>query len=128
MARPFGGQILSRRIHGRYEAIHLRIQPTRFQQRQAALRAAQFDVEGATAEAENQRIIFERAKELRMAGVNAQRDLDDAATAYDVALARLSEVKAKVSQTTAAVAQAKDDLARGLANLGELEQTQADWK
>jgi hypothetical protein len=27
-----GWQILSHRIHGRYEAIHLRIQPARFQQ------------------------------------------------------------------------------------------------
>jgi multidrug resistance efflux pump len=87
-------------------------------QRQADISQAQFQVEGSAAEAENQRIIFERAKELRAAGVNSQRDVDDTATAYEVALARLSEAKAKVSQTTAALAQAKDDLARGLANLG----------
>jgi multidrug resistance efflux pump len=87
-------------------------------QRQAELSQARFEVEGSAAQAENLRIIFERAKNLRLAGVNSQRDLDDAATAYDVALAGLSEAKAKVSQTTAALAQANDDLARGLANLG----------
>jgi multidrug resistance efflux pump len=88
------------------------------EQRQAEITLAKFEVEGSAAEAENQRIIFERAKDLRLAGVNAQRDVDDAATAYEVALARLSEARAKVSQTTAALTQAKDDLARGLANLG----------
>jgi multidrug resistance efflux pump len=88
------------------------------EQRQADLNLAKFEVEGSTAEAENLRIIFERAKELRAAGVNSQSDLDNTYTAYEVALARLSEARARVSQTTAALAQAKDDLARGLANLG----------
>ena len=87
-------------------------------QRQAEISQAKFEVEGSAAEAENQRIIFERAKELRAAGVNSQRDLDDTSTAYQVALVRLSEARAKVSQTTAALAQAEDDLARGLADLG----------
>ena len=87
-------------------------------QRQAELSQAQFEVEGSAAQAENQRIIFGRAKELRAAGINSQRDVDDTATAYEVALARLSEARSKVRQTTAALAQAKDDLARGLADLG----------
>ena len=87
-------------------------------QRQAELNQAQFEVEGSAAQAENQRIIFGRATELRAAGINSQKDVDDTATAYQVALARLSEAKAKVSQATAALAQAKDDLARGLADLG----------
>jgi hypothetical protein len=40
--------------------------------------------------------------------------------AYQVALAQLGAARAKVSQMTAALAQAKDDLARGLADLGAL--------
>jgi multidrug resistance efflux pump len=87
-------------------------------QRQAERNQAQFEVEGSAAQAENQRIIFGRAKDLRAAGINSQRDVDDTATAYEVALARLSEAKAKVSQATAALAQAEDDVARGLADLG----------
>ena len=87
-------------------------------QRQAELSQAQFEVEGSAAQAENQRVIFGRAKELRAAGINSQRDVDDTATAYAVALARLSEAKAKVSQATAALAQAEDNVARGLADLG----------
>ena len=50
--------------------------------------------------------------------MNTQRDVDDKSTAYQVALAQLGEARAKVSQMTAALAQAKDDLARGLADLG----------
>src|SRR5215472_16158282 len=88
-------------------------------QRQAEISQAKSEIESSTAEAENQRIIFERAKQLRVQGVNSQRDLDDAATTYDVAIARLSEARAKMSQMTAALAQAEDDLARGLADLGE---------
>ena len=87
-------------------------------QRQAEISQAKFEVEGSAAEAENLRIIFERAKELRAEGVNSQRDLDDRSTAYQVALVRLGEARAKVSQTTAALAQAEDDLARGFADLG----------
>ena len=87
-------------------------------QRQAELSQAQFEVEGSAAQAENQRIIFGRAKDLRAAGINSQKDVDDTATAYEVALARLSEAKAKVSQATAALAQAEDNVARGLADLG----------
>ena len=87
-------------------------------QREAEINQAKFEVEGSTAEAENMRIIFQRAKELREAGVNSQRDLDDRSTAYQVALVQLGEARAKVRQTTAALAQAEDDLARGLADLG----------
>jgi multidrug resistance efflux pump len=88
-------------------------------QRQAEISQAKSEIESSAAQAENQRIIFERAKQLRAEGVNSQRDLDDAATTYDVAIARLSEARAKMSQMTAALAQAEDDLARGLADLGE---------
>ena len=87
-------------------------------QRQAEISQAKFEIESSAAEAENLRIIFERAKELRAEGVNSQRDLDDRSTAYQVALVRLGEARAKVSQTTAALAQAEDDLARGFADLG----------
>jgi multidrug resistance efflux pump len=87
-------------------------------QRQAEIGEAKFAVEGSTAEVENLRIIFERAKELREAGVNSQRDLDDRSTDYQVALVRLGEARAKLSQATAALAQAEDDVARGLADLG----------
>jgi multidrug resistance efflux pump len=45
-------------------------------QRQAGLSQAQFGVEGSAAEAENLRIIFERAKAMRVAGVNSQRNFD----------------------------------------------------
>ena len=88
------------------------------EQRQAEINLAKFKVDGSAAEAENLRIIFERARKLRATGVNSQRDLDNRSTAYQEALVRLSEARAKVSQMTAALAQAKDDLARGLANLG----------
>jgi multidrug resistance efflux pump len=87
-------------------------------QRQTEISRAKLEVDSSTAEAENQRIIFERAKELRREGINSQRDLDDSSTAYQVALVRLGEARAKVSQATAALAQAEDDLARGFANLG----------
>jgi multidrug resistance efflux pump len=89
-------------------------------QHQAELGQAKFDVEGSAALAENARIIFERAKELRATGVNSQRDVDNRFATYQVALAQLNEARARVNQTTAALTQAKDDLARGLANLGEL--------
>ena len=87
-------------------------------QRQAEINQAKFEIESAAAEAENLRIIFERAKELRAEGINSQRDLDDKSTAYQVALVRLGEARSKVRQTTAALAQAEDDLARGFADLG----------
>ena len=87
-------------------------------QRQSELNQAKFAVEGAAATAENSRIIFERAKELRVANVNAQRDVDNRSAEYQVAQARLSEARSKVNQMIAAHAQAEADLERGLANLG----------
>ena len=88
------------------------------EQRQAEISQAKFEVESSAAQAENARIILERAKELLAEQVNTQRDVDNKSTAYQVALAQLSEARSRVSQTTAALAQAKDDLARGLADLG----------
>ena len=90
------------------------------EQRQAEISEAKFEVEGSAAQVENARISFGRAKELIAENVNTQRDVDDKSMAYQVALAQLGEARAKVSQMTAALAQAKDDLARGLADLGAL--------
>jgi len=90
------------------------------EQREADINQAKFEVVASTAEVENARIVLGRAKELIAENVNTQRDVDDKSMAYQVAVAELGEARAKVGQTTAALAQAKDDLARGLANLGEL--------
>ena len=90
------------------------------EQRQAEISEAKFEVEGSAAQVENARISFGRAKELIAEKVNTQRDVDDKSMAYQVAVAQLGEARAKVSQMTAALAQAKDDLARGLADLGAL--------
>jgi len=87
-------------------------------QREAELSQAKFAVEGAVAEMEDARIGFERAKVLVRPGAVSRADFDNKNTAYQVSLAHLSEARARVSQTTAALAQAKDDLARGIANLG----------
>jgi multidrug resistance efflux pump len=90
------------------------------EQREAEINEAKFEVEGSTAQVENARISLGRAKELIAENVNTQRDVDDKSMAYQVALAQLGAARAKVSQMTAALAQAKDDLARGLADLGVL--------
>ena len=90
------------------------------EQRQAEISEAKFEVEGSAAQVENARISLGRAKELIAENVNTQRDVDDKSMAYQVAVAQLGEARAKVSQMTAALAQAKDDLARGLADLGAL--------
>ena len=90
------------------------------EQRQAEIGEAKFEVEGSAAEVENARVSLGRAKELFTETVNTQRDVDDKSMAYQVALAQLGAARAKVSQMTAALAQAKDDLARGLADLGVL--------
>src|SRR5262249_34633253 len=87
-------------------------------QHEAALSEAKLEVEASAAEVENARVILGRATELLEQQVNTQRDVDNKSTAYQVVLARLGEARAKVSQTTAALAQAKDDVARGIANLG----------
>ena len=88
------------------------------EERQSELNQARFEVEGVAATAEDARIIYERAKELRVVNVNAQRDVDNRFAEYQVARARLSEARSKVNQMIAAHAQAEADLARGLANLG----------
>ena len=90
------------------------------EQREAEIGEAKFEVEGSAAEVENARVSLGRAKELFTETVNTQRDVDDKSMAYQVALAQLGAARAKVSQMTAALAQAKDDLARGLADLGTL--------
>ena len=90
------------------------------EERQADISQAKFGVEASAAEAENARIVLGRAQELFAEDVNTQRDVDDKSMAYQVALAQLGAARAKVSQMTAALAQAKDDLARGLADLGVL--------
>ena len=90
------------------------------EQRQAEISEAKFEVEGSAAQVENARISLGRAKELIAENVNTQRDVDDKSMAYQVAVAQLGAARAKVSQMTAALAQAKDDLARGLADLGVL--------
>jgi multidrug resistance efflux pump len=89
-------------------------------QREAEINEAKFGAEGSAAQAENARIELGRAKELFTETVNTQRDVDDKSMAYQVALAQLDEARSKVKQMTAAQAQAKDDLARGLADLGTL--------
>jgi len=88
------------------------------EQRQAEIGEAKFEVEGAAAQVENARVSLGRAKELFTETVNTQRDVDDKSMAYQVAVAKLGADRAKVSQMTAALAQAKADLARGLADLG----------
>src|SRR5262249_1346075 len=87
-------------------------------QREAELSQAKFAIEGAAAEEADARIAFQRAKELVGSGSVAKQDFDNKQAAYLLAAAQLSEARARVSQATAAVAQAKDDLARGLADLG----------
>jgi multidrug resistance efflux pump len=86
--------------------------------REAELSQAKFLVEGRAAEAEDARIILERAKELITSGFSTQRDVDNKNAAYQLALAQLNAGRAQVTQMSAAVAQAKDDLARGMADLG----------
>ena len=88
------------------------------EQRQAEIGEAKFEVEGSAAQVENARISLGRAKELIAENVNTQRDVDDKSMAYQVAVAKLGADRAKVNQMTAALAQAKADLARGLADLG----------
>ncbi|TAJ85481.1 HlyD family secretion protein [Reyranella sp.] len=88
------------------------------EQRQSELNQAGFEVGSATATAEDARIIFERAKQLLASNVTSQREYDNALTAHLTADARLNEARSRVNQVTAAHTQAKDDVARGLANLG----------
>ena len=87
-------------------------------QRQAEISQAKSEIDSAAAEAENQQVIFERAKQLRAEGINSQADFDDKSTAYQVGVVRLNQARAKMNQTIAALAQAEDALARGVADLG----------
>ena len=87
-------------------------------QAEAAVDQAKFGVEDYVTNTENERIQFERAKELLQTGVGTQADFDNKLAAYQMGLAQLSEARARVSQATAALARAKDDVARGLADLG----------
>jgi multidrug resistance efflux pump len=87
-------------------------------ERDAELSQARFEVEGSAAEAENARVVYERAEKLLVEGVGTASDADNKAAAYQVALAEWRAARARVSQATDALAQAKDGLARGLADLG----------
>jgi multidrug resistance efflux pump len=85
---------------------------------EAELSQAKSAIEGATAEVENARTSFQRSKELLEQGVNTQRDYDNKLTAYQLAYAQYSEARERVTQMTAGLAQAKDALARAIADLG----------
>ena len=87
-------------------------------EREASLSQAKSDVDGSTAETQDARIAFERARELLATATNTQRDVDNKYTAYQVALAKLASARARVSQVTADLAQSKADLARSKADLG----------
>jgi multidrug resistance efflux pump len=88
------------------------------EQRDTEINQAKFDVDSSAAQEEDARVILGRAKELLGQGFDTQRDFDNKNAAYQVAVAQLNEAKSRVRQMAAALAQAKDDLARGLANLG----------
>jgi multidrug resistance efflux pump len=87
-------------------------------QHEAVISEAKSEVDSSAAQMEDARVILERAKEIAGKGFGTQRDVDNKTAAYQVAVAQLNGANARVIQTTAALAQAKDDLARGLANLG----------
>jgi len=88
------------------------------EQRETEINQAKFEVESSAAQEEDARVILGRAKELLGQGFDTQRDFDNKNAAYQVAVAELNGAKSKVSQMTEALTQAKDDLARGLADLG----------
>ena len=88
------------------------------EQHETELNQAKFEVESSAAQEEDARVILGRAKELLGQGFDTQRDFDNKNAAYQVAVAQLNEAKSRVRQMAAALAQAKDDLARGLADLG----------
>jgi multidrug resistance efflux pump len=87
-------------------------------QSEAALNEARFEVEGYTANTENARVQFERAKTLLAEGTLDQRDYDNRNTTYQTALAQLNGARAHVNQATAELERSKADLARGIADLG----------
>jgi multidrug resistance efflux pump len=90
------------------------------EEREAELSQARAEVEGSVATAEDARIGYQRAQELLDQGVGTERDRDNKATAYQVALAQLSVSRARVNQATDALAQAKAAVARGMADLGPI--------
>ncbi len=87
-------------------------------QHEADLNGAKSGVEGAAAEEEDARLSFQRAKDLVASGAISRANFDNRNAAYQTSLAKLTGAKAQVSQMTAALARAKDDLARGIADLG----------
>ena len=87
-------------------------------QHEAALDEARSEVEGAAAEEQDARLSVERAKDLVASGTVTQADFDNRNAAFQTALAKLHEARGRVSQMAAALSQARDDVARGIANLG----------
>ena len=87
-------------------------------QHEAALDEAKSEVEGAAAEEQDARLSVERAKDLVASGTVTQADFDNRNAAFQTALAKLHEARGRVSQMAAALSQARDDVARGIANLG----------
>jgi HlyD family secretion protein len=107
----------------------LREEEANLEASEAALKAAEAQLEKNTIEAEGPDVEFarralDRAQSLHDQKLVAQSALDDAGSAYEVALnrqrsakgqlviarARVSEARAKVAQTAAAVARAREDL------------------
>jgi multidrug resistance efflux pump len=87
-------------------------------QSESALNRARFEVEGYTANTENARVQFERAKSLLAEGTGDQRDYDNKNAAYQMALAQLNGARASVNQASAELDRSKADVARGIADLG----------
>ena len=87
-------------------------------QHEAALDEARSEVEGAAAEEQDARLSVERAKDLVASATVTQADFDNRNAAFQTALAKLHEARGRVSQMAAALSQARDDVARGIANLG----------
>ena len=87
-------------------------------QHEAALSEAKSEVDAAAAEEQDARLSVERAKDLVASGTVTQADFDNRNAAFQTALAKLHEARGRVSQMAAALSQARDDVARGIANLG----------
>ena len=87
-------------------------------QHEAALSEAKSEVDAAAAEEQDARLSVERAKDLVASGTITQADFDNRNAAFQTALAKLHEARGRVSQMAAALSQARDDVARGIANLG----------
>src|SRR6516225_7696213 len=72
------------------------------EERDAELSQAKFEVGGSAAEAENARVVYERAQTLLVEGVGAASDADNKAAVYQVDLAQWRAARARQSQATAA--------------------------